>query len=114
MSIPQPKEQDIQRAILQYLALRGALAWRANSGAVTATYKGKSRFFRFASIDGLSDIVAAIPPDGRMACIEVKRPGGRLSDKQRSFLAAAQSAGVLAFVATSVDDVAAKLAAEGY
>jgi hypothetical protein len=49
-----PKESEIQKAILQYLAARRILAWRMNTGAV----KTETRFFRFGS-PGMADILAA-------------------------------------------------------
>lgn len=46
--------------------------------------------------------------------MQSKRPGGKLTDKQRAFLARVQAAGALGIVVCGVDDLRAKLRAEGY
>ncbi len=119
--IPVPLEKDIQRAILQYLALRGILAWRVNSGAVSGTYKGKQRFVRFNGAEGCSDIIGMIP--GRLfdpprvgatfLAVEVKRPNQKPTEKQQRFLDMVSDAGAISFVARSVADVERALEAEG-
>jgi hypothetical protein len=99
-----PLEKDIQRQCLEWLRLRGVLAWRANSGAMTATYKGKTRFLKFNGIDGLSDIVGVLP-GGRFLACEVKRPGNTPTEDQEHFLGLVRDAGGLAVVVTSVDEL---------
>src|SRR4026208_2268553 len=42
-----PREAEIQKAILELLQVLGIPAWRANTGAVKATYHGRDRFIRF-------------------------------------------------------------------
>lgn len=100
---PKPKEADIQRAILDYLATEGIFAYRSNTGAVPATYHGKSRFIRFGP-KGQSDITAILP-GGIYWAIEVKRPGGLPSETQWAFLDRVKQARAEWTVATSVDDV---------
>ena len=58
---------------------------------------------------GTPDLLACI--DGRLVAVEVKRPGGRLSKIQEAQLQNIRDAGGIAIVATSVDDVVAKLSA---
>lgn len=106
-----PLEKEVLKACLEWLAAHGWFAWRQNSGAVAGEYKGKRRFMRFNSAPGCSDILAI--KAGKLLCLETKRPGGKVSDKQRAFLARAQEAGALAIVAYSVQDLEEKLRLEG-
>ncbi len=78
-------ETALVRQCLDYLAFRGIMAWRQNSGAMVGEYKGKRRFVRFAGVKGLSDI-AGVLPDGRALYIEVKRPGKSPTVEQTNFL----------------------------
>lgn len=107
---PPTPEKAIQAMILDYLALRGIFAVRFNSGAMVGEYKGKRRFVKFASVAGVSDILACWK--GRMVAIEVKAAKGKLLPHQAAFLDSVRNAGGLAFVARSVADVEAALAGE--
>lgn len=97
-------EKDIQDSILEYLAYKRILAWRNNTGAARfpGANGGKDRFIRF-SRPGASDIFAI--RHGQFIAIEVKKPGGILSDKQREFLDEVKEAGGIAIVAFSLADV---------
>lgn len=95
-----PTESEVLRACLDYLRARGILAWRNNTGAMSATYKGKTRFIRFSE-PGIADILGVLP-GGRLLAVECKRPGGKLSELQAAFLARVRDAGGLA---VCVDDV---------
>lgn len=53
--------------------------------------------------NGISDILGIWKT--KMLCIEVKAPGGKLSDQQKVFLERMASLGAIAFVAYSLDDV---------
>lgn len=99
MSIRTATEADIQRVILHYLGLRGALATRINSGAV----KTEGRFFRLNSSPGCSDILCCFA--GKYIALEVKRPGKKATAAQESFLAAVRRAGGVGEVVTCVGDV---------
>ena len=98
------RETDIVRACLEYLAARKIMAWRSNSGAVKATYGGKTRFVRFNSAKGMSDI-CAILPGGRFCAIEVKRPGGKMTEDQERFQDDVERSGGYAIMVTSVDEL---------
>lgn len=104
MHLPKPLEKDIQGQILDYLHLRRVFAWRQNAGAMKGEHKGKRWFVRFASVDGISDIVGVLP-GGRFLAIEVKRPGEEPTPSQRAFLSRVTDAGGMAFAATSVREV---------
>ncbi len=56
---------------------------------------------------GVPDILACV--NGKFVGIEVKRPGGRLSELQKYNIERIQAAGGVAFVATSVDEVRTNL-----
>jgi hypothetical protein len=96
-----PKEADVLRACLQLLRLRHVVHWRQNSAAFSGTHKGRRRFFRTASLPGVSDIIF-IAPGGRFGACEVKRPGEKPTPAQQAFLELVRLAGGVSIV---VDDV---------
>ena len=81
-----PYEKDIQKAIMQYLDMKGVIYWRSNTGA--AKFKGKTKdyFVRFGEA-GISDIIGIYPCSGRLMAIEVKRSKKhKLTVEQYNFL----------------------------
>jgi hypothetical protein len=103
---PEPLEAQVLKAVLRALELHPAVAkvWRMNTGAGQLVRKGGfSQFMRFG-FPGSPDIYGYMA-DGRALYCEVKRPSGTLKPEQAQFLADAQAAGCVAFVARSVDDV---------
>lgn len=56
---------------------------------------------------GVSDLLAFKP--GIVLAPEIKQPGGRLSDNQRRFLAAAEQAGITPIVTDGLEDFEAQL-----
>jgi len=101
------REPQIQKQILQYLSAKGIFAIRVNSGATQITNKkdGKTRYVRFNSAIGCSDIIAIWPKSGRFLAIEVKRPGGRLTPEQKQFQERVEASKGMAIVCYSVDDL---------
>ena len=97
-------EQDLVKAVLQYLTLQGCLVWRQNQGAVKASYKGKERFVRFCSRPGVSDIIG-VSKWGHFMAVECKKPKGRLTPDQESFLADVRIKGGLVCVPHSIDEL---------
>jgi len=93
----QTPEGAVLSACLDYLALKGVLAWRNNTGAVQI----EGRHIRYGKV-GSSDIIGCLN-DGRMLCVECKAKGKKPTEEQRRFLAAVTEKGGLALV---VDDVA--------
>ena len=69
--------------MLEFLVLKKVWAWRNNTGAVTALYKGKQRFFRFGA-EGSPDVFAVLP-SGKVMHIECKGAGGKLSASQKEW-----------------------------
>lgn len=112
-------EADVMREVLAWLRLRRIWHCRINSGA--AQGEGGRRYVRFyeAWWPGLSDPVHAGHPDlmllfaGFVAYVELKRPGGRLSEYQAAWLGAARAAGAVCCVVTSSQELEAHLRAEG-
>ncbi len=103
-------ETQLVKACLELLRIRRIFAWRNNTGGVTASYKGKSRFVRFGAV-GSSDILGLIPPSGRLLAVEAKVKPNKPTETQDAFLEAVERAGGLAVVAYSVADLAAALEA---
>lgn len=122
-----PREQDTVKAIVDYLQMRGCLAWRMNTGAFKAEHAGKTRFHRFG-VRGMSDIIGIAPwkawrcddkrcikelggehphftTEGRFLAIEVKSATGKPTPEQVAFLSAVVKAGGIAFIARTLDDV---------
>ena len=96
------KESELQKSILQYLALKRIFHYRNNSGAFVGEYKGKSRFVQFGAV-GSPDIVCVIR--GRYVGIEVKAPMGKQSQSQVNFRENLEAAGGRYILAKSLDDV---------
>jgi len=98
---PRELESDIQRAICDYLALKHYFFWRQNTAALFR----EGRYFSMPkhSLRGVPDII--LIKNGRFIGIEVKRPGGKLSDHQIDFQRMCIKNGAEYIIATSVEDV---------
>ena len=91
-----PLEKTIVAAIMRALKARG-VRWmlKTHGGPYQAS--------------GLPDIIAIAPGTGRFLGIEVKRPGGRVTDLQKATLARINEAGGVAGVAYCTEDALALL-----
>jgi hypothetical protein len=111
-------EAQILKAVLSCLSVcpHVARAWRQNQGGMKGTYTRKSdgvtksRFVRFAGVDGISDVIGYMR-DGRFLAVECKREGEHPTETQRQFLDGVIAAGGVAIVARSADDVMRGIAA---
>jgi len=92
------KESDVQRQILDYLALKGIFHYRNNSGAFVDAQK---HFYRFGAL-GSPDIICVIK--GQFVGIEVKAPKGKQSEHQKEFQRNLEEAGGQYILAYSLDD----------
>lgn len=101
-----PLEADVQKQIMQFLRYKNVFHYRNNTGAYSDKESG--RYIRFGS-KGAGDIIA-IYPGGRYWSIEVKRPGGKLSDDQIEFLLSVRKAGGVGSCVESIEDMHAVLA----
>lgn len=91
MTAPRVREADIVRVIRDYLAVLGV--WEI---------KTQSQGFQRR---GVPDILACLPPDGRLLAIEVKGPRGKVSPEQEAELTQIAASGGLAIVARSLEEV---------
>lgn len=101
-------ETQLVKFCLDYLAAKKIFAWRANSGAVVAEYKGKKRFVRFASVKGLADIIG-VTRDGRFLAIEAKVGKNTTTPDQQAFLERVGASGGVAAVVRSPEEMQALL-----
>jgi penicillin-binding protein-related factor A (putative recombinase) len=102
---PRVLEKHIEKQILLWLNMQsGIKAWKNKS---TGTYDPVRKCFRRATSrftqKGTSDIIGIVA--GKMLCIEVKRPGGKLTQEQHDFLNEMTDLGAICMVAYSLDDV---------
>lgn len=91
--LPPLKEKDIEKQIVSVLQRVGALVIQTH-GQIWNKVPPKA---------GISDLIACL--DGKCIAIEVKRPGGKLTENQERFLHDVRAAGGIAFVAYDVVDV---------
>lgn len=91
-------EKDIVAAILRHLkSLPRCFSWKEHGGMYGTA--------------GIPDIIACI--DGKFYAFEVKQPSGRLTRLQEVTLKKIQSAGGVAVMVTSVDEVKNMLIEKG-
>jgi hypothetical protein len=76
------KESDVQRQILECLALKRIFHYRNNSGAFVDSQKHSYRFCALGSLN----IICVIK--GQYVGFEVKAPKGKQSEHQKKFLEA--------------------------
>jgi VRR-NUC domain len=105
--VKKPRETELVRTLLDYLHLiKGALAWRQNSGAAVFGEGSQRRFVRMNTAAGCSDIIGIMPDgSGRLLAVEVKMPGKQPTPMQAAFLDQVNSAGGCAFVAHSIGEL---------
>lgn len=119
-------EAQTQKLIMDWLAAKGIMAFRMNSGAVLSTYKGKNRMVRYG-VAGMADVLA-FPRDTlvlfkgqhgyesiidrfRPLWIECKALKGKQSELQQSFQKQVEAQGHRYILAYSLDDVLRALGA---
>lgn len=113
-----PLEKEVQNTILHWLHLQPCVAkvWQNDSFArfkTTSIESGGLRrgfFFKRRNSNrpnGLSDILGFLtrPHGGRILALEVKSKTGKLSDDQHVFLTDVLTAGGIAGVVRSIEDV---------
>jgi hypothetical protein len=99
------REKDVLAELLRWLSLKGVFCWRNNSGAGTLR---SGHFVRFGA-PGSADILGLLSPSGRFLAVEVKRPGGRPTERQGAWLEAVRAAGGVAVCASSIEELEAGL-----
>lgn len=96
-------ETQILTQCLDYLKRKRYFAYRNNSGATVYETNGRRRLVRYGHA-GSSDIIGMMP-DGRFLAIEVKRPGGKLTELQANFLNNVNDNGGVGMVVFSLEDL---------
>lgn len=107
---PQPKEHALQNQILAYLRRESRVSWviRINSGShkVGDRWIVNYRLYlrnRDPITKGVSDLLGMLK-NGRLFCLEVKRPGEMPSSEQDDFINAVLAANGIAGVVYSWQD----------
>lgn len=103
-------ETALVAAILQFLKLRRIMAWRVHTqGTYDPVRKVRRTFHGRKGVADIAGVLCHRDDDGRAIgralFIEVKLPGGKLSEEQRQFIDEANANGAVAFVARSLADV---------
>jgi len=92
-------EADVLKQCMMEASRLGAIVWRNNTGA----YKDKNRFIRYGLCEGSSDIIGIYK--GKFLAMEVKSALGQPTQKQLNFIKAVKSAGGIAGVVRSKENV---------
>lgn len=87
------QETDFVYATINYLKMRGAMAWRNNKGMARMGSKEDPRFVHFGGDPGASDVFALVPPNGTFLAVECKLPGQKPTDDQLEFIEKVRSVG---------------------
>ncbi len=111
------KEADVLTACLDYLRLKGVLAWRSNN---TGIFDPSRKCFRsFRGLKGVADILGILPRkschegrpslQGVFLAVECKGGRGSLSPDQEWFLEEVTRRGGVAFCVRSVRELEEQL-----
>jgi hypothetical protein len=101
-------EAQVQKEIMDYLSSRSDIyAFRVNAGRVKTD---RGHWYEGAPA-GVSDIIGIHIPTGRFLAIEVKAGSNQPTKLQTDFMSMVEASGGIAFVAWSVEQVAARLEA---
>lgn len=95
---------DLTQRILKHLYSVGIYCWRQNSLPIPVVRGGVFSGFRPASKTGVPDILAILPPFGRLLCIEIKTGRDRLRPEQIGFHKSAALMGAVVLVVKDWDD----------
>lgn len=98
-------ESKLQKDIFRAIAERGYLVVRFNSSVQMTDHGTRLAAYRIVNTNataGLADGVVFV--GGGAIFVEIKRPGGKMSDKQKAFQELARSYGMMYIVLTSLDE----------
>lgn len=111
-------ESDHQAMVCRWLDANRVRYFAVPNGALLG---GRSRFATMGKLkreglkNGVPDLIIPQPAaDGRPAAVEMKKPGGRLTDEQRDWLCWFERNGWHALTCYGFDDAIAKLTELGY
>ena len=94
------KEQDIQKAIIDYLHLRHIFVYKVSNVGI---YKAKSGQWIPAQTKGLPDL--GIHLNGKVTYLEIKTPNGKLSKYQQAFKEQCDRDGIDYWVISSFEEL---------
>ena len=104
MNKVEPRESEIQAAVMDYLALKKHFFFRNNNTPIYDSARQTFRRMPSHALRGVSDVI--LVRSGGIACfLEIKRPGAVLSVWQAEFRDACTKAGAEYHVIYSVDDL---------
>lgn len=92
---------DLTNKIIDFLYRQGVYSWRNSSVGV---FDKKLGGYRTAPKKGVADILACVPPTGRLVAIEIKIGKDRLSPEQEGFLVNISHVGGLSVVIKTYDE----------
>lgn len=95
-------EQKIQQEIRLEASKLGLVLFRNNTGSLQAK---NGRWVQFGLCKGSSDLIGWRVSDGKFVALEVKRPGKSPTKEQTNFIDNVLSAGGIAGVVTSIEDL---------
>src|SRR3990167_9865354 len=87
---------ELTNKILDFLYRQKCYGWRSSS---TVLFDPKLGKFRMSSKVGVSDVLAILPPAGKLLAIEIKIGTDRLRPEQIGFFRNVENVGGLTFVA---------------
>ena len=91
-------------ATINYIALRGGLAWKTQSGVLPVGAR-----FVHTGRRGLPDVIGVLPPRGRMVAVEIKVGRDTPTRAQQTVHATLARLGALVVVVRDVRDIEAAL-----
>ena len=103
IKIKQPLEKDIQNACCEYLVLKKYYIHRANNIPIFNKSLGIFRSMPKYAKKGFPDIVVLC--EKGTVYLEIKRPGGKLSEDQIVFQKVCQKFNIPYYMITSVDEL---------
>ena len=100
-NMAQSETNATTQQILRFLFEQRVFAWRQNSLGI---FDRSSGSYRASGKSGVADILACVPPRGRLLAIEIKTGKDRLRPEQQGFLASIKATGGFCMVVHSFED----------
>jgi len=98
--------EQLQAAVLTYLRLSGCPATPIHTGPRVAPISGGAFQLRRNRLQvGMADVMACLPPNGRLALLEIKSGRARRSREQRELHEKFEAAGALCLVVRDVREL---------
>lgn len=91
---------DLTNQVINFIYRQGGYAWRASS---TGVYDEATQSYRTAAKKGVADVLAVLPPSGKLLAVEIKIGKDRLSQEQDGFLKNVSHVGGIAIIVKTFD-----------